>query len=309
MSISKILVTGGAGFIASNLVDRLLALNYHVVVVDDLRSGNIENLSPKARFYKTDMATKDLDLIFTAEQPDLVYHYAAQISVQSSMVDPIRDADNNIKGSLNVLNNCVKNNVKKVIYTSSGGAIYGEPSYLPCDESHSVQPLSHYGVSKFAVENYLHVFRTIHSLDYTVLRLSNVYGPRQDPYGEAGVIAIFAKAMLSGQPVTINGTGDQERDFIYIQDVVDASIAAIDAGSAQSFNVGTGVGSSINTVFTLLKAASGYELQPTYSEAKPGEVFKIYLNADKAKRYLNWEPRFTLKQGLHATINWSINTG
>ena len=308
MNVSKILVTGGAGFIASNLVDRLLALNYDVVVVDDLRSGRVENLPPQVRFYEIDIASKNLDHVFSEEQPDLVYHYAAQISVQSSIIDPVGDADNNIKGSLNVLNSCVNNHVKKVIYTSSGGAIYGEPSYLPCDENHSVQPLSNYGVSKFAVENYLHVFRTIHSLDYTVLRLSNVYGPRQDPYGEAGVIAIFAKAMLSGQPVTINGTGNQERDFIYVEDVVNASIAAIDAGSAETFNVGTGVGSSINTVFALLKQASGYDLQATYGEVKPGEVLKIYLNSNKARRYLNWEPKFTLEDGLRSTVKWAMTT-
>jgi UDP-glucose 4-epimerase len=209
-----------------------------------------------------------------------------------------------VDGSLNLLQNCVKYGVKKVVYTSSGGAIYGEPLYLPCDEKHSVDPMSHYGVSKYAVEKYLRVYQQSHGLDYTVLRLSNVYGPRQDPYGEAGVVAIFSQAMLNGNPMVINGSGEQERDFIYVLDVVSASVAALQNGSGQAFNIGTGRGASINQIYSLLKEAAGYDGEASYGPAKSSEVFKIYLDNTKALQELGWEPRFSLEEGLVETLPW-----
>ena len=304
MTPAKVLVTGGAGFIGSHVVDRLLDMGYQVVVVDDFRSGRPSNLPPDIPVYRTDIAAPALEDVFREERPDLVCHYAAQISVQLSMKDPLADADTNIRGSLNLLQNCVRYGVKKVVYTSSGGAIYGEPLHLPCDETHPVNPLSHYGVSKYAVENYLCVYRQSYGLDYTVLRLSNVYGPRQDPFGEAGVVAIFSQAMLQGKPLIINGTGEQERDFLYVQDVVGASIAALERGSGDAFNIGTGSGASVNHIYSLLKKAADYHGEASHGPAKPGEVFKIYLDIAKARRELGWEPRHSLEEGLKDTLEW-----
>ncbi len=304
MAAAKALVTGGGGFIGSHVVDRLREAGHHVAVVDDLRSGSLNNLPAGVRLYSTDIASPELEGVFSEERPDFVCHYAGQISVQRSMQDPLVDAETNVKGSLNLLQNCVKYGVRKVVYTSSGGAIYGDPVYLPCDEAHPVQPLSHYGVSKYAVEKYLYVYRESFGLDYTTLRLGNVYGPRQDPLGEAGVVAIFSQAMLDGRPVSIFGTGEQERDFVHVSDVAQASVRALEAGSGGAFNIGTGVGSSINRIFSLLKDITGYPLDADYVPAKPGEVFKIYLDIAEARRGLGWEPEFSLEDGLRNTVAW-----
>jgi UDP-glucose 4-epimerase len=304
MTATKVLVTGGAGFIGSHVVDRLLELGHPVVVVDDLSTGRLSNLPTEIPFYRVDIATPALEEVFRKERPELVCHYAAQISVQLSMQDPLDDADTNVRGSLNLLQNCVRYGVKKVVYTSSGGAIYGEPIHLPCDETHPVHPLSHYGVSKYAVENYLHVYRQSYGLDYTALRLSNVYGPRQDPFGEAGVVAIFSQAMLKGKPVVINGSGEQERDFLYVLDVVEAVITALERGNGEAFNIGTGRGASVNQIYSLLKKNSDYPGEASHGPPKPGEVFKIYLDITKARQELGWEPRFPLEEGLKDTLEW-----
>ena len=304
MTPTKILVTGGAGFIGSHVVDRLLELGHEVAIVDDLSSGRAANLSPAAKLYDTDIAGPALDDVLRAERPEVVCHYAAQISVPQSMRDPVGDAGTNILGSLNLLQSCVRNGVRKVVYTSSGGAIYGEPQYLPCDEAHPVNPLSFYGASKYAVEKYLYVYRLEHGLDYTALRLGNVYGPRQDPTGEAGVVAIFAQAMLQGRPLTIYGTGEQERDFVYVRDVVEASVAAIDQGGGESYNIATGAGTSINRIYSLLKAGAAYAGEASNGPARPGEVFKIYLDIAKAREGLGWVPRYTLEDGLRETLHW-----
>ena len=304
MATPKTLVTGGAGFIGSHVVDRLLELGHQVVVVDDMRSGRLSNLSPEVTLYQTDIADPALEAVFREERPEVVCHYAAQISVPSSMKDPMGDAESNVRGSLNLFQNCVRYGVRKVVYTSSGGAIYGEPSYLPCDETHPVQPLSHYGVSKYAVENYLYVYRLSYGLDYTVLRPSNVYGPRQDPFGEAGVIAIFTQAMLKGRPLVIYGSGEDERDYLYVQDVAEASIMALERGSGEAFNIGTGRGTSVNQIYSLLKEAAAYPGEAAYGPARPGDVSKIYLDAAKARQGLGWEPRFSLEEGLRDTVAW-----
>jgi len=304
MTAAKVLVTGGGGFIGSHVVDRLLELGHQVVVVDDFRSGRLSNLPPDIPLYRTDIADPALEEIFRSERPELVCHYAAQISVQHSMQDPLGDADTNVRGSLNLLQNCVRFGVKKVVYTSSGGAVYGEPLHLPCDEAHSVHPLSHYGVSKYAVENYLYVYRQSYGLDYTVLRLSNVYGPRQDPFGEAGVVAIFSQAMLQGKPLVINGSGEQERDFLYVLDVVEASITALERGGGEAFNIGTGRGASVNQIYSLLRDIADYPGEASHGPPKPGEVFKIYLDITKARQELGWEPRFSLEEGLKNTLEW-----
>ena len=304
MTPTRILVTGGAGFIGSHLVDRLVELGHRVAVIDNLASGRAANLSPDVALYETDIAGPSLDDVLRAERPEVVYHFAAQISIQQSMRDPVADANTNIIGSLNLLQSCVRNGVRKVVYTSSGGAIYGEPQYLPCDEAHPVQPLSHYGASKYAVEKYLYVYRLEQGLDYTALRLGNVYGPRQDPTGEAGVVAIFAQAMLQGRPVVINGTGEQERDFVFVRDVVEAGVAALERGGGESYNVATGAGTSINRIYALLKDGAGYADDATYGPARPGEVFRISLDASKAREGLGWEPRHSLEDGLREVVGW-----
>ena len=307
MAAARALVTGGAGFIGSHAVDRLVGLGHRVAVVDDLRSGSISNLPAGVTLYDTDIASPDMDDVFDQERPEYVFHFAGQISVQRSMQDPVLDAETNVRGSLNLLQNCVKYGVGKVVYTSSGGAIYGDPAYLPCDEAHPVQPLSHYGVSKYAVEKYLYVYGESSGLDYTVLRLGNVYGPRQDPQGEAGVVAIFSQAMLQGRPVTIFGAGEQERDFVHVFDVAEAAVMAMEKGSGKAFNIGTGSGSSINGIFGLLKRFTGYGDDANYGPAKPGEVFKIFLDVSAARSGLGWEPRFSLEEGLKNTVDWFRN--
>ncbi len=304
MAAARALVTGGGGFIGSHAVDRLTGLGHHVAVVDDLRSGRLANLPAGATLYDIDIASPDLDDVIAHERPEYVFHFAGQISVQRSMQDPVLDAETNVRGSLNLLQNCVKYGVGKVVYTSSGGAIYGDPVYLPCDEAHPVRPLSHYGVSKYAVEKYLYVYGESAGLDYTVLRLGNVYGPRQDPQGEAGVVAIFSQAMLEGRPVTIFGAGEQERDFVHVYDVAEAAVMAMEKGSGKSFNIGAGLGSSINDIFRLLKRLTDYGGDAIYGPARTGEVFKIFLDISAARSGLGWEPGFSLEDGLRNTVDW-----
>ena len=251
-------------------------------VIDNLQTGTLSNLSNKAKFYKADIATDSLEEIFRSVEPAIVIHLAAQISVQASMHDPLSDARINVEGSLKIIDLCIRYGIEKLVYASSGGAIYGEPEYLPCDEAHPIQPLSNYGVSKFAVENYLFVQNISHGLDYSILRFGNIYGPRQDPRGEAGVIAIFSRAMLEGSQITINGNGEQERDFVYVEDAANAVLKSIDGKSGESYNIGIGRAYSINYIYSLLRDQIDYELNPIYGAAKSGEVFRIYLDNTKA---------------------------
>lgn len=310
MSITKVMVTGGAGFIGSHVVDKLLQLGYAVVVVDNFSSGDRDNVNralPNSSIYNIDITEPSLENIFRRERPDLVCHLAAQISVQSSMKYPVNDANSNILGSINVMENCVRYGVKKLIYASSGGAIYGEPKYLPCDERHPINPLSNYGVSKYAVEKYLQVYEENFDLNYTILRLSNVYGPRQDPYGEAGVAAIFSMGMIEDRELVINGTGDQERDFLFIVDLVQAIVNALDRADREIVNLGNGIGYSVNTVYSILKEHSGYVKNAQNGPAKPGEVFKIYLDVSKAQDVLGWKPTVPIATGLKLTMDWFKN--
>ena len=303
MSPKTILVTGGAGFIGSHLVDRLLSLGHRVVIVDDLSTGRLQNLNKGATFYHHAITYPGLEEIFEREQPDIVNHHAAQISVSQSMKDPMRDAEVNVQGTLRLVEMSRRYGVGKFIFSSSGGNIYGEPSYTPCDEKHPINPLSPFALSKHAAEEYLALYYHNYRLNYVTLRYGNVYGPRQDPQGEAGVIATFTKAMVEGKQPRIYGTGEQERDFIFIDDVVDANILAMEEGQGE-YNIGTGQGTSVNGTFQMLKDIIGYRWSPVYGPARTGEVFKVSLDSSKFEREFEWKPKVSLEEGLRRTVEY-----
>ncbi len=300
----RILVTGGAGFIGSHVVDAYLDAGHEVVVVDDLSTGRQTQVPPDARFYQLDIRDPRLDDVFAREQPDIVSHQAARANVRESMEKPLLYADVNVLGSLSVLECCRRHGVKKVVYACTGGASYGEPSILPVPEDHPIHPLDPYGASKHHVEHYLFLYRANFGLDYTILRYPNVYGPRQDPHGEAGVVAIFIGQMLgAGQPI-VNGTGEQQRDFVYVSDVARANVVALDRGSGGTYNIGSGVGASVNEIFSLLARLTGYHQPAQHGPAKQGEVFQIYLDATRAHRELGWVPQVPLDKGLTRTVEY-----
>jgi len=300
----KILVTGGAGFIGSNVVDAYIEKGYEVVVVDDLSSGKRENLNKKARFYELDICDRALEGVFKKEGIDIVNHHAAQVDVRKSIADPAFDARINIEGSLNILENCRKYKIKKVIFASSGGVIYGECGNIPPNEDSPVSPLSPYGVSKYAVERYLASYERIYGLKYTALRYGNVYGPRQDPYGEAGVVAIFSGKMLGNEEVNIFGDGEQLRDYVYVEDVVRANILCLENGDNEIFNIGTGKSTSVNRLFSEMRELTHYTRKPVYKPARPGELIRSSLDVGKANHRLGWKAKVDLREGLEKTIDF-----
>lgn len=307
--MSKILVTGGAGFIASNLVDRLIAEGHEVVIVDNLSTGFRKNINKKAKFYKVDVRNeKKIDEIFAKEKPDYVDHHAAQMDVRRSIENPTYDADVNILGSINILENCRKYKVKKVIYISTGGAVYGEPEYLPVDEKHPINPVCHYGVSKHTVEHYLFLYNYLYDLNFTVLRYPNVFGPRQNPHGEAGVNAIFIGKMLKNETPTIYGDGEQLRDYIYVSDVINANILALNKGNRGFFNLGWGKGISVNQVYSTLQKIINYPEKPHYAPSRLGEINKVFLNGSLAGEKLGWHPEVSFEEGLKKTTEWFRNS-
>lgn len=298
------IVTGGAGFIGSHIVDALLAEGNRVVVIDNLSSGRMENLDPRAVFYNADVRDTGIAGIFEKERPEVVVHEAAQVSVRRSVDDPVYDADVNILGALHVLQACVKSGVKKVVFASSGGAIYGEQDVFPAPEGHPIKPVSPYGTAKYSVEVYLKCYREMYGLDYVALRYSNVYGPRQDPHGEAGVVAIFTEKMLAGQTPTINGDGEQTRDYVYVADVVNANISAIDHGYSGSFNVGTGVETSVNELFGMIKEETGFSGERVHGPAKAGEQKRSVIDNCLIRAELGWRPNVPLKEGIGRTVEF-----
>jgi UDP-glucose 4-epimerase len=301
----KILLTGGAGFIGSHIADSLIKKDFEVVIVDNLSTGYKENLNPKAKFFNIDITgISSLKSVFEKEKPDFVIHAAANIKVRYSLENPVFDAEVNVFGSLNVLECCKEFKVKKVIYLCTGGALYGDPVYVPVDEDHPINPLSPYGISKRTVELYLNHYNKSYGLDFLSLRFSNVYGPR-DRVSSDHVIPVLIDKMLTKKIPTITGDGKQGRDFIYVADVVEAVMLSLDKTPKERFlNVGTEKVISINDLFNEIKNLLKVQAKPDYVEERKGEVKQIYLSAKKAKKYLDWKAKTGLKEGLMETIRW-----
>ncbi len=308
----NVLVTGGAGFIGSTLVDRLLAEGHTVDVIDNLATGSLENLG-EARdawgesitFHQLDICSHETAALVERLAPEVVFHLAAQADVRVSVAQPAFDASVNVVGALNVIEGARRGGARKIVFASSGGTIYGEPdaSVLPVDETHPQHPVSPYGVAKKVVGDYLFAFKTLHGLDYTALALSNVYGPRQDPHGEAGVVAIFAGRLLHEDTCTIFGTGEQTRDYVYVDDVVDAFVRAADRGEGIC-NIGTGVETSVNTLFASMAKAVQSDIGPEYAPARAGELDRSALAIGRAHDQLGWAPKIELDTGTQNVLDW-----
>lgn len=305
--MSKILVTGGAGFIGSTLVDKLITEGHEVIVLDNLVSGKRDYVNPQAKLYELDICSPEVAGVFETEQPEIVYHLAAQIDVRISVSDPVFDNKINAVGSLNLLANCQKFGVRKFIFASTGGAIYGEAEEIPTTESAPTYPLSPYGIHKLTTEKYLKFYQTVYGLDYTILRFANVYGPRQYKGGEAGVVAIFIDHAVVGKTCIINGDGLQTRDYVYVDDVVAALLKAKEANYQGEINIGCGQEITVLDVVAAITAALGFELAPQHAPAKPGEQLRSCLSYDLAKKILNWEPQVNITEGVKRTIEWTKN--
>lgn len=302
----KILVTGGAGFIASHLVDRLIDEGHSVVVVDNLSAGKFENVNKSATFYKIDICNSTaLELIFKKERPEIVNHHAAQVNVRKSVDTPMYDANVNILGSLNLCELSRKFQVKKFIYASTGGAVYGEPKSLPVKETCPVQPISQYGVSKHTVEHYLYIFYKLYGLNFTVLRYPNVYGPRQSPHGEAGVIAIFSEQILKNKRPTIFGDGSKTRDYVYVGDIITANMTVLNnSGDGEIYNLGWGREITDYEVFETVRRALLSNIEPIFGQKRPGEIEHISLDSSKATKALGWKPKITFEEGVNLATKY-----
>lgn len=299
-----ILVTGGAGFIGSHVAEAFLADGHEVHVLDDLSSGRRRNVPAAATLVATDVRSEAAAALFAEHQYDVLVHHAAQMNVRRSVADPRFDADVNVRGFLNLMEAGRKEGLKKVVFASTGGAIYGAPEYVPQDERHPRCPLSPYGVAKLAVEKYLQFYRTQYDLEYVSLRYANVYGPRQRAHGEGGVVAIFTKQMLTGEQPVIHGDGEQTRDYVYVGDVVRANRAALHYEGSGVFNIGTGRETSVNALFQLLRQETGADVEATHGPARPGEQARSVLGNEKAEAELEWRPQVSIREGLARTVGW-----
>lgn len=314
--MSRVLVTGGAGFIGSNLVDRLLAEGHQVTVVDDLSRGKLENLagareSDDFEFVRADITEPGIEQVVADARPEVILHLAAQMDVRASVADPVHDAMVNIIGTVRLLEAARRSRSRKLVLTTSGGCIYGEPSRaeLPVAESYDGHPHSPYGASKRGVEEYLWTYAALYGLEWTSLALANVYGPRQDPDGEAGVVSIFGGRMLRDEPVTIFGDGEQTRDFVSVGDVVDAFVRSLDAGSGMRINVGTGQETSVNELFAELADLVGYDRAAEFADPRSGELAHIAVDIRRAAAELGWKPRTSFREGLDLTLSWIRSSG
>ena len=299
----RTLVTGGAGFIGSHLVDLLLAEGHNVTIVDNLSTGRLRNVNPSARFEAVDITSPKLGDVIRSTKPEVVFHQAAQSSVKVSTDDPMRDADINILGLLRLLEACSENGVRKVIFASSG-ATYGNPDYLPMDEAHPQRPEAPYGISKMVSEHYLKYYALDRGVTFTALRYGNVYGPRQDPHGEAGVVAIFARQLLAGATPTIHSDGEQTRDYVSVRDIARANLLAATRGDGHCLCIGTGRGTSVNEIFAHLCEIAELKVTPTRSPRRPGDLRHAHFDCSRARAELGWEPTVPLVDGLRETVAW-----
>lgn len=299
----KILVTGGAGFIGSHIVDLLVKNNYEVCIIDDLSHGNINNVNSKAKFYKCNIKSSNLINILKIERPEIIIHEAAQISVSDSIKDPIKDAGTNIIGTLNILEGARKINVKKIIYASSS-AVYGKTKYLPIDENHPLNTISNYGVSKQSSENYLKVYKELYGINYIILRYANVYGPRQKSSGKSGVIPIFCREILRNNSPYIYGDGNQTRDFIYVKDVANANLLSVKSNPSGIFNVSSNKSISINDLFKYISSILTKNIYPIYKGKMNGDIKDSLISYKKIFNELCWKPEYTILDGLKETVQF-----
>ncbi len=300
----KILITGGAGFIASHIADAFIENGHSVFILDNLSSGFEKNINSKATFVRADIRDKSLSELFEREKFDVVNHHAAQMDVRRSVADPEFDANTNIIGTINLLQNTIKYNVNKFMFSSTGGAVYGEQEYFPADENHPTSPLSPYGISKLSVEKYLFFYRTQYNLNYTILRYANIYGPRQNPYGEAGVVAIFSKKLLNGEQPVINGDGKQTRDYTFVKDVVKANLLTLADEKSDIYNVGTGKETDVNVLFNKLNGIIGNGQFEKHGPAMPGEQLRSVITSEKLNQKFGWSPSTSLDEGLKKTVEY-----
>ena len=301
----KILVTGGAGFIGSHVVDVLIEAGHQVSIVDNLwerGGGKIENINPNSKFYKIDICDASLSEVFRREQPEVIFHLAAQPSVKISTEDPAHDANVNILGLINLLQNATRFGVSKIIFSSSG-ATYGNSEKLPVDENTTQHPESPYGTTKMASEFYLRFWKNMYGLEFTILRYGNVYGPRQDAFGEAGVIAIFCRQILTREPVRIDWDGEQQKDYVYVGDVARANLLALTAGDGEAYCIANGRGTSVNVLYQSLVNEIGHEVDIHRAPKRPGDIYLSYFDCTKAHRELGWEPKVGIEEGMHLTVN------
>lgn len=303
--MSRILITGGAGFIGSHITDAYLDAGHEVAIIDDLSTGKPENINPGANFFHADLAKDDIEEVFDKFKPEIINHHAAQIDVRKSVDDPVFDASVNILGIIKLLDLSVKYHVKNVIFASSGGVVYGEPDYLPVDIKHRLNPLSPYGASKLSSEIYLQMYNQLSAVNYVALRYGNVYGPRQDPHGEAGVIAIFAQKILNNEELLIFGDGEQLRDYVYVGDVVNANLKALDATEPVKVNIGTGTGTSVNKLAQVLMDIISRQVNIQPKPPRAGELEQIYLKQEQ--NALNWQAETDLVSGLETTVSYFAN--
>jgi Nucleoside-diphosphate-sugar epimerases len=300
----NILITGGAGFIASHIADAYIAEGHHVVIVDNLSGGVLENINPKAVFYQLDIRSEKLEDVFQKEKIDIVNHHAAQMDVRRSVADPKFDASVNVLGGLNLFESARKHRVKKIIFSSTGGAIYGEQDYFPADEEHPMRPLSPYGITKLCTEKYLFFYKAVYGINHIILRYANVYGPRQNPHGEAGVVAIFCNKMLKGEKPFINGDGKQTRDYTFVGDVVKANLLALKHDGSAIYNVGTSIESDVNKLFYELRNHLNPSCPEQHAPAKAGEQQRSVISFKKIEQELGWHPAVQLDEGLRLTAEY-----
>ncbi|MCP4631709.1 MAG: NAD-dependent epimerase/dehydratase family protein [candidate division Zixibacteria bacterium] len=302
--MADVIITGGAGFIGSNLADRLISEGYSIAIIDDLSTGNKDNIPEGTRLHRVDIRGAVIKRVFEIEKPKYLFHLAAQLNVRRSVAEPEFDADVNVLGTINLLQAAKETGVEKIVFTSTGGAIYGEQQQFPADENHPTNPESPYGITKLTGEKYIQFFHKTHGLKYTIFRLANIYGPRQSTIGEAGVVAAFYDRLLAEEEAIINGDGRQTRDFVYVGDVVDALISGLKYPESDIFNIGTGTETTITELFNIIKNSCGSEHKDRYGPAKQGEQFRSVISPQKAKEKIGWEPKTDLKTGIQKTFEY-----